>query len=749
MAEVTVSSLPPAPSADSPEAKQARKQSNLAYTFVSLDRDRREAMAVFYDFCRVVDDIADDPGKPDGDKIAALAAWREDIEACYRPGAPLSLATELAPVIRRFDVRRQDLLAIIDGVSMDIGERRYETFDDLRQYCFGVASAVGLVSVRIFGCVHPQIDAYAETLGYALQFTNILRDVVEDYAEMGRVYLPQEELRAFGVREEDLANPADSERCQRLFRLCHYRCKHFFNKARRLLPASERRNLKAALIMGAFYEDILDRIAGNGFRLTRERIRLPKQRKVQLAVQTLRGLRRPLPTRREPGRAVVWGGGVAGVTAAIELGEQGFTPTLLESKAYLGGRSHSLTDAPSGLRLDNGQHIVMGCYHAFLSLLERLGVDHKFTRQDRLCVPYVSPGGEWSELAAKEGPPPFHLLGGLLNFEALSTNDRFAIMAFGAKMRLGGEPADHQTALNWLREHGQTAGAIRALWEPFCVAALNERLETACARLLHETLRRSLFGSKKDSAIFLANVGLTEVFEPETEHYLRAIGGEVRRKTQIKAVEAIDDVVAGVRSSKGELIEGELHVSALPWNALRALLPSGCTVKNRVSSIPSAAIVSIHLLVDQPLFKHASQFVGLLDSPIHWVFDRTHTLTDEHAGQFLYAVIISAADEWLPLKSEAIVERLRRELTRFFEPAKSMTINRSLVYKSRDATFAARPTTASYRPKPTDSPWDNVWLAGDWIQTGLPATIESASFSAYKAVEAIDAGAHPPLEKAI
>lgn len=738
MAEAPATALPVAPASDSTEAKQARKQSNLAYTFMSLGRSQREAMSVFYDFCRVVDDIADDPEKPGADKAAELGAWRAEIQACYRGGQPLNLAREMAPIIAEFGIREADLLAIIDGVSMDIEARRYETFEDLRQYCYGVASAVGLVSVRIFGCTHPQIDDFAETLGYALQFTNILRDVVEDYRDMGRVYLPQAEMRAFGVQESDLENPADNENCRRLFRLCHYRCKHFFNKARRLLPANERGNLKAALIMGAIYEDILDKIAARDFRLTGERIRLPKRRKLQLVWRTLRELKRPMPIRRQPGKALVWGGGIAGIAAAFELGQQGYTPTLLESKAYLGGRAHSLQDAPTGLTLDNGQHIVMGCYRAFLQLLEGLGISGKFTRQERLCVPYVSPGGQWSELAAKDTAAPLHLLGGLMNFSALSRRDRLAITAFGARMRLGAQPADHQAAESWLREHGQTEGAMRVLWEPFCVAALNEPLKTACANLLYETIQRSLFGSVDDSAIYLSKVGLTEVFEPETELYLQAIGGEVRRKTQVRELETRHERITAVITGKGERIEGDVHVSALPWTALRSLLPSGSAVKNRVSSIPSASIISIHLLVDAELFQHPTDFVGLLDSPVHWVFDRTATLPVEHAGKRLYAVIVSAADTWLPQKSEQIVERLCGELERFFPNAKGMRIERSLVYKSKDATFAARPTTASYRPTADDAPWENAWLAGDWIKTGLPATIESAALSAFQAVKAMD-----------
>lgn len=726
-------------SSQTQEAVQARRKSNLAFTFMSLEPERREAMAVFYDFCRCVDDIADDPDMPDEQKQRELDAWRTEIEACYqRINGSLKLTRELKDVIDRFEVQKEDLLAIIDGVGMDIGGARFQTFDDLRHYCYGVASAVGLVSIKIFGCTHPRTPEYAETLGYALQFTNILRDVVEDRVEMGRVYLPQEELAAFGITEDDLLDPSKNPACEKLFRLCYFRCKHFFNKARRLLPPTERKNLKAALVMAAFYEDILDKIAANGFHITVERTRLSKPRKLQLLWRTLRGLRKPLPEKRLPGTASVMGGGVAGITAALELGYQGYTPRLYEAKAYLGGRAHSLTDAPTGLTLDNGQHIVMGCYAGFLKLVDRLSIRGKLDEQESMTVPYVSPGGRWSTLAAKQLPAPFHLLCGLFAFDELSTADRMGILRMGTVMRLEAAPRDEETAGQWLDRHGQTAGAVRALWEPFCVAALNEPVATASARLLHETLKRSLFGKAADATILLSKVGLSELFLPETELFLKSIGGSLNLSTKIARQHEADGKITAWETSKGKRIEADLFVSALPWTGLRPLLPENHYLREHATAIPSASILSIHLVTDRKLYDNGASFVGLLDSPVHWVFDRTHTLPPERSGECLYAVVVSAADAWLALKSPEIVEKLHRELEKYFEPAKGMTITRSLVYKSRDATFAARPSTEPHRPRATDAPWSNFLLAGDWIQTGLPATLEGAAQSGFDVGKLVD-----------
>lgn len=190
-------------------------------------------------------------------------------------------------------------------------------------------------------------------------------------------------------------------------------------------------------------------------------------------------------------------------------------------------------------------------------------------------------------------------------------------------------------------------------------------------------------------------------------------------------------------------------MSALPWTALRSLLPSGSAIKNRVSSIASSSILSVHLLCDTKLFEHPTGFVGLLDSPVHWIFDRSHTLPEALRGQQLYAIIVSAADDWMPLKQDAITERLRNELTRYFPVAATMGIERALIYKSKDATFAARPATESHRPETLDAPWENVRLAGDWVRTGLPGTIESAALSAQLAVASLDVQPGPARERAV
>ncbi len=720
-----------------PTSSEAQAKSNLASSFYWLKPAERAAMSVFYDFCRTVDDIADDTAAPAAEKAAALEAWRADLRAIAAGHIPaLPLARQLAPLVPHYQIEVENLHDIVDGVANDLAPRTYANFEELRHYCYGVASAVGLVSIKIFGCKDPQCPEFAENLGYALQLTNILRDVVEDKKVYGRVYLPQDEMAAGGVTLEHLDNPNRFPACAQLFRLQYFRAKHFFNKARRLLPAGDRPQLLAALIMGARYEEILEKIAARGFQLTDQRVKLNKFQKRKLDARIWLSLRRPLPKLARPGRVAVFGAGVAGLSAALALAEQGFAVDVYEAKNFPGGRASSLRDAASGLTIDNGQHIVMGCYHALLRLLTRLGTRDRLAESRGLNVDYVAPGEKWSRLAAANLPAPLHLLAGLFNFRELNTADRMAILRMGLSLKFEAAPGEEETVLVWLARKNQTAGAMRALWEPFCLAALNEPMETASARLLHETLRRSLFGAKGDSAIFFSRVGLSDLFRPEAERLLRATGGGISYGTQIGQLHFTAEAVSAT-TVRGEPVVADIFISALPWVALRGLLPEGTKLRAQLEKISPAGILNIHLLSDRKLF--AAPFAGLLNSPFHWVFDRSDHLPRERRGrEFLYAVTMSAAgDEWLARRSDDILVAVKVELERFFPAAKEAKFLRELVNKPKEATFAATPAAELARPG-VKTGWRNFLLAGDWTDTGLPATLEGAALSGEAAAKAID-----------
>jgi presqualene diphosphate synthase len=250
-----------------------------------LPRPQREAMFEIYSFCRAVDDVADDPG-PREPRREQLQRWRADIDALYGVSPPQQL-TGLAQAVQQFDLRREDFLAVIDGMEMDVvADIRAPDAATLALYCDRVACAVGRLSVRVFGMERAAGLALADHLGRALQLTNILRDLDED-AAMGRLYLPREALRDCGIISTDpvtvLANPMLGEACGVLVR----QAQAHFRQAEGIMAQNSRRAVRAPRIMGEAYGLILGRLVARGFAPPRPRVRLPRPRLLLIVLRNL------------------------------------------------------------------------------------------------------------------------------------------------------------------------------------------------------------------------------------------------------------------------------------------------------------------------------------------------------------------------------------------------------------------------------------------------------------------------------
>lgn len=260
-----------------------RSASNLALAFVVLPRERREAMATLYAFCREVDDVADEDRCSVEDRRHRLAEWREDVKvACEGGAAVLPVNRELAPVIARYHLPFALFDELMRGVEMDLTVSRYATYEAVEGYCYRVASVVGLLSIEIFGYRHPGCRDYAVALGKAFQWTNILRDVGND-ARRGRIYLPREALDRHRVLEEEVLEGRDSDRFRRLASEVGQRAHRYYAEARAALPVEDRRSMVAAELMGAVYWRLLLRLERSGHRvLGVEPIRLGKLTKAFL-----------------------------------------------------------------------------------------------------------------------------------------------------------------------------------------------------------------------------------------------------------------------------------------------------------------------------------------------------------------------------------------------------------------------------------------------------------------------------------
>jgi squalene synthase HpnD len=707
--------------------------SNLALSFICLPREQRQAMSTFYAFCRTVDDVVDETTAPMSQRQARLQLWRDDIQAIYRGTPSQPLAQELAGVVRQYLIPPEPLLEILDGVEMDLTQKRYETFTDLRKYCYGVASAVGLVSINIFCCQTRAAREYAIALGLAFQLTNILRDVAYDLQKFGRIYLPLEECRAFGVSEEDFRKPDLTPGMERLFRLQYFRARHYFEKADRLIPETDRPHLSAALLMTGVYRDLLEKIRRKNFQILRGPVKLSRWEKLK-ALRRGRGqLGQPHAKRRPPSRIAVIGGGFAGCAAAFDLAREGHTVELFEAKPQLGGRAHSYREAKTGTTLDNGQHILMGCYHRALELIEALGNNKLLEKHDRLDLAFTSPQHSRSVLRSSKLPPPFHLLTGLFGFAELKMSDRWAILQFS--MRAKRSPAKPgETTQAWLERLKQTPGSIRALWEPFCLAALNVPIQTADACLFWEVTRQALFGKPQDAAIYFDREGLSRLLNPELGLFLQATGGELHLSSPAECLEYDEEKlrVVALKMKDGTKKTFDQFVLAVPWTAAANLLPSGDRATTLAKTLRPCPILGVHLWTDCPLAPDL--ITGFLDSPLHWLFDRTTTLPAGSSGH-LYAAVISAVGERIDESGKQLVDLILSEIHRLIPESRQSRVTHHVVYKSRDATFSGEPGIPFSRPGPATSV-ENLFLAGDWTETGLPATIEGAVVSGFNAANA-------------
>lgn len=266
-------------------------QSNFAFAFLLLPKARREGLKAAYGFCRAVDDAVDEVTDRD-EGLRILSVWREQLRLAYEGEATTEEGRDLAVAVRRFDIAQKDLADILVGVEMDLVQTRYETFAELYKYCYHVASAVGMVALSIFGHTGAKQRVYGEKLGIALQLTNILRDVRED-AGRGRIYLPREDLRKFGVREEDILNGVYTDAFFDLMAFEAGRAHRFYEEARAELTSSQRRRLASAETMGDIYFELLRGIEAKGFRVFEERIAVKTADKIRIALKNF--LRQAVP----------------------------------------------------------------------------------------------------------------------------------------------------------------------------------------------------------------------------------------------------------------------------------------------------------------------------------------------------------------------------------------------------------------------------------------------------------------------
>lgn len=436
--------------------------------------------------------------------------------------------------------------------------------------------------------------------------------------------------------------------------------------------------------------------------------------------------------------AVIIGGGVSGLAAAVRLSRAGLRVALVEQSMKLGGRCYSYRDGETGDVVDNGQHVLVGAYRSTLAYLEAIGTRKFLKREEEIPFVHASAGRGILRIASL--PPPLHLVTGMLRYALLAPGERFAALRVGRFLRnwdgSASRPLAGASAEEWLSAAGQSERVRRFLWNPLCVSIMNEAPERASGLLFARALKASFLGSADDAAVLIPTVGQTELYVDPARALLEASGSTVETGADAAALLLNGGSAAGVRLADGRVIEARAVIAAVPPPALQKILGTELASRapfDALGSFATSPIVSIHLWFDRDLL--AEDFVGLIDRDLQWVFNRRRIVGGGGTAGYLSGVI-SAAYGHVDLPKEELVALALRDIELIAPGCRDTRLLSSVVIKEKRATISATADADARRPA-ASTPIVNFFIAGDWTQTGYPATIEGAIRSGESAAELV------------
>jgi squalene-associated FAD-dependent desaturase len=763
-----------------------REAKNFYFAFLALPPRKRDAICAVYAFMRRADDISDDESQSKEQRRAQMRTWMNAWhEAAAHGGSTDPVFVALNDARLRFRIPLGLLDQLVEGTAMDLvggsgepealsfegaaGQQTFADFKALYGYCYLVASVVGLVCIRIFEYSSTQAEKLAEELGIGFQLTNILRDVRED-AERGRVYLPVDELAAHGLSPETLMEAARSGKMpnaavRAMLNEQAQRAERFYASGERLLPLIAADSRPALWVLMTIYHRLLQRIEQQQFDVFSSRARVKTSTKLWLLAQGLLqtlGARlfpareKPTATAMQPQslqkRVAVVGAGVAGLAASVALSDAGYHVTIFERRPYVGGRASSYLHPGSGEVIDNCQHILLGCCTNLRSLFARVG------RSDAIAwtnaITYIEPGGRRSVVRPGWLPAPLQSSVSFLFARCFSLRDKLAI-ATGLRSFFRGYPQDvpgGESFLDWARRNGQTEGALKRFWEPILASALNDDLHRISMHYAGKVLRDSFMNSTEAGSIGVPLLPLSQMYAGAAA-YVQSRGGQLELRTSITALQQVEKGWRlAVETPQGH-VEQEFDdvVVALPFEAALRLVPSlpddaaRAALTADLASFEHVPLVGIHLWFDREIT--ALPHAVLLDTTIQWMYQGSRSqhgasLEQQVPGQGQgnhLELVVSVARKLVPMSQAEIVELAVQELRLFFPEAAQARLVKAVVTKEIRATFAVTPGQDARRPGARTA-WKGLYLAGDWTDTGWPATMEGAARSGFLAAEAVTGG---------
>lgn len=481
-------------------------------------------------------------------------------------------------------------------------------------------------------------------------------------------------------------------------------------------------------------------------------------------------------------QAIVIGGGLAGLAGAVALADAGLQVDLYERRPILGGRATSFIHPSSGERVDNCQHVLLGCCVNLVDFYTRLGVaEHIDFHED---IPFIDESSRVSVIGPSALPPPLHLLPSFLRLKTMGIRDKLSVVRTVAAMirhvgRLGktGEPgvapvsvapaseapssvAPAATAssapapspaasrgaeptpvsmADWLNAHGATERAVEAFWNPFLISALNDDLGDIDADYGIGTAVRAMLLNRSGYEVGLPAVPLGDLYAPCID-YIEQRGGRVVFNRGVTGISVQDGKVASLSLQDGSIVEAGAYLSALPFDVLCRLLPQDQASDpyfSMLDGLSVSPITAVHVWFDRPVTELG--YAAVIGRRIQWIFNQS----SRHAGAFsadnggaYLGLVVSASDDWMKTPRQVIIDQAMEDLESLLPAVRQAKLLKAIVVKEGRATFAPRPGCDALRPGPS-SPLPNLSIAGDWVQTGWPATMESAVRSGYQAAEAL------------
>jgi zeta-carotene desaturase len=422
---------------------------------------------------------------------------------------------------------------------------------------------------------------------------------------------------------------------------------------------------------------------------------------------------------------VVVGAGLSGLAAGVALASRSIPVLLLERRPYAGGRAYSFRDRTTGDVIDNGQHLLIAGYTRTRAYLETIGSAHLLDIQTTPLLLFHHPRRGYLRLRLPALPSPLHLLAGVLASNLFAVGDKLGVLRAGAaiareSVSASGIPADW-TIDGWLDRQGASAEARASFWHPLAVSIMNEKPGAASARVFVRSLREAFLSHRTGAALAIPRAGLSELLVHPAVSYIRARGGDVRFGVDVAETIEEGGKAVRVRSKGGAVVDASSVILAVPSTNVAGLLPVSRHTDFHLREISSTAvspILCIHLWYDHRVSPHA--VLGVLGRSVQWVFRHARA----NAGGERLSLVMSAAYEEAALTNEALAARGIGDCVAIFgECARSPY--HAVVLREKRATFSLAPEVEALRPD-VRTPVPNLFLAGDWTATGLPATVEGA-----------------------